>query len=190
MEQWNHLGHYALIEPLLPLLIKTSKTSESSVRIVNVASLGHKFCPVPDFSGLDGVNRPLSTTWARYGQSKLANIYYTVALQKRLDKENISCLSLHPVRPLAYREQRLTSGIGEHRHGAHSRAGRLVWLPWCTSACFPSRAEHPSQSMMKFASGYLATRPADGAKTQLYCATSPEIDSLKLRCVSHLCHPR
>jgi hypothetical protein len=38
--QWNHLGHYALIQPLLPLMIKTSEEPDSHVRIINVSSVG------------------------------------------------------------------------------------------------------------------------------------------------------
>lgn len=98
------MGHFALTKHLLPLLIKTSKLPGSSVRIVNVSSMGkggtpvssvqshnntagnppvngarepslepagHKISPKPDFSSLEAVNKPLSSTWARYGQSKL-----------------------------------------------------------------------------------------------------------------------
>lgn len=40
LAQWNHLGHFALIQPLLPLLISTSKKPDAHVRIVLVSSLG------------------------------------------------------------------------------------------------------------------------------------------------------
>ena len=39
---------------------------------------------------------------------------------------------------------------------------------------------------MQWASKYVAMTPADGAKTQLYAATSPEVDSKKLRFVLSL----
>ncbi|KWU44208.1 NAD(P)-binding protein, partial [Rhodotorula sp. JG-1b] len=92
----NHTGHFALTKHLLPLLVKTSKQPGSSVRIVNVSSMAHKFSPKPDFSSLDAVNREMRSTWERYGQSKLANILFSVALQDRLKDEKIYVNSLHP----------------------------------------------------------------------------------------------
>jgi NAD(P)-dependent dehydrogenase (short-subunit alcohol dehydrogenase family) len=46
----NHTGHFALIQPLLPLLIKTSKEPDSHVRIVNVSSLGELILSLIIFS--------------------------------------------------------------------------------------------------------------------------------------------
>lgn len=85
--------------------------------------------------------------------SKLANILYANALQKHLATENIAVLSLHP----GNIDTELTRGPIES-YGIFGKA-------------------------MRFASGYLAMSPADGAKTQLYAATSPEVDSKKLRFV-------
>lgn len=39
---WNHLGHFALVDQLLPLMKKTAREPGSRVRIVNVASLGKR----------------------------------------------------------------------------------------------------------------------------------------------------
>ncbi|GAA5937926.1 hypothetical protein JCM10213_001935 [Rhodosporidiobolus nylandii] len=93
---WNHLGHFALVHHLLPLLIQTSKLPHSSVRVVNVSSLGHALTSRPDFSSLEGVNKRMLTTWHRYGMSKLANILFTVELQERLKGENIRVNCCHP----------------------------------------------------------------------------------------------
>lgn len=90
--QWNHLGHFAFIQYLLPLLTKTARENPSpatSVRIVNLASLGHKLMNKPDFSSIDGANKDYGSTWKRYGQSKLGNILFTSELQERLKGENI-----------------------------------------------------------------------------------------------------
>ncbi|ORY88786.1 hypothetical protein BCR35DRAFT_301118 [Leucosporidium creatinivorum] len=148
---WNHLGHFALIKPLLPLLIKTSKEPNSHVRIVNVSSMGHRYTPKPDFTSLETVNAPLGSTWDRYGQSKLANVLFTAALQKQLAAENIRCLSVHP--GLVHSE--LTRGV--------IQGSRLFG------------------SLIRWGSSLLAMSTFEGAKTQLYAATSPEVDEKDLK---------
>ncbi|GAA6038880.1 hypothetical protein JCM8097_000549 [Rhodosporidiobolus ruineniae] len=86
---WNHLGHFALVQPLIPLLRETSKKPDASVRVVSIASKGHEFSPKADFSSLDAVNREMKSTWTRYGQAKLANILFAVALQERFKDDNV-----------------------------------------------------------------------------------------------------
>ncbi|GAA5892879.1 hypothetical protein JCM5296_006031 [Sporobolomyces johnsonii] len=146
---WNHLGHFALVHHLLPLLVKTSK--ESSVRIVNVSSLGHTFSPKPDFSSMDGANGEFGSTWRRYGQAKLANILFSVGLQERVKGENIRVNSCHPGNV----NTELTRGPAE----TYGVVGRL---------------------MTKLAP-YITMTPTEGAKTQLYLAASPEVDSKDYR---------
>lgn len=97
--EWNHLGHFVLVDKLLPLMKQAARehgNSSTSVRIVNVSSMGHTFSPQPAFESIDAVNRPLSSTWARYGQSKLANILFTNELKKRLEGDSIRVFSCHP----------------------------------------------------------------------------------------------
>ena len=81
--QTNHLGHFAFTIPLLPLLLKTSKEPGTSVRIVNLTSLGHNFAPSLKaglaFDTVESVNK-ITGPWQRYGQSKLANILFSKQL--------------------------------------------------------------------------------------------------------------
>lgn len=82
--QWqtNYLAHWALTEHLLPLMLQTAKTlPPGSVRIVNLTSSGHLGAPK---SGINFEDLTLKDngTWARYGQSKLANILHTKNLNK------------------------------------------------------------------------------------------------------------
>ncbi|BGP30779.1 hypothetical protein JCM10296v2_002536 [Rhodotorula toruloides] len=148
---WNHLGHFALVKPLLPLLIKTSKEPGAQVRVVSVSSMGHKFAPKPDFSSLDAVNQKFGSTWTRYGQSKLANILFATALQERLKDENIHVNSLHP--------GNIHTSLTRGPVASYGFFGKL----------------------MQSISSYAAMTPFEGAKTQLYLAASPEVSEKDYR---------
>ncbi|CAN5570400.1 SDR family NAD(P)-dependent oxidoreductase [soil metagenome] len=76
----NHLGHFALTAQLLDLLITTK-----GARIVNVSSGAHKYGNI-DFDDLNWENRSYSA-WKAYGDSKIANLYFTFELDRKL-KEN------------------------------------------------------------------------------------------------------
>lgn len=73
----NHLGHFALTAPLLPLLFAAGEGS----RIVSVSSNAHKFGTM-NFGDLMSDKR--YSPWGAYGQSKLANLLFTAELQRRL----------------------------------------------------------------------------------------------------------
>ncbi len=87
----NHLGHFALSGRLLPLL----KSTEGS-RIVNLASIAHKGGNL-DFSDLNWEKRKYRTMQA-YGDSKLANLYFTYELARKLDGDggNPLVTAAHP----------------------------------------------------------------------------------------------
>jgi NAD(P)-dependent dehydrogenase (short-subunit alcohol dehydrogenase family) len=76
----NHLGHFALTGLLMPLL----KKIEGS-RIVVLSSLGHTMGKL-DFKDLNWEARKYDTQKA-YGDSKLANLYFTYELARRLKRE-------------------------------------------------------------------------------------------------------
>ncbi|GAA5898514.1 SDR family oxidoreductase [Sporobolomyces salmoneus] len=145
---WNHLGHFALIHHLLPLLKKTAQSSgPTSVRIVNVSSLGHTFAPKnPDFSSIEGVNQEYGSTWTRYGLSKLTNVLFSVGLNERIQGDNIKVNSCHPGNVATT----LTRGPQE-TYGFLAR-----WL--------------------SVTEKYMLMTPTEGAKTQIYLAASPEVD--------------
>lgn len=91
----NHMGHALFTKLLLPTLQKTAAEPSSDVRIINVTSIGHRFAPkggfLPDKATSDMADY---STWARYGQSKLANILFTRELVKRYPE--ITSLAIHP----------------------------------------------------------------------------------------------
>ncbi|MEO6394194.1 MAG: SDR family NAD(P)-dependent oxidoreductase [Pyrinomonadaceae bacterium] len=73
----NHLGHFALTARLLPILNQTA-----GARIVNVSSGAHKQGKL-DFDDLNWEKRKYSA-WRAYGASKIANLYFTYELDRKL----------------------------------------------------------------------------------------------------------
>lgn len=89
----NHLGHFALTAELLPL-IEAGANTKGSGRIVNLSSRGHHFAPIdlddPNFSERE------YDPWISYGQSKTANILFSVGLEARLSARGIHAYAVHP----------------------------------------------------------------------------------------------
>jgi len=87
----NHLGHYALTGLLFDLLNATPNS-----RIVNVSSAAHNYGKI-DFQDMNWENRkykPMSS----YGDSKIANIYFTLELSRKLEQNgnNPTVAAAHP----------------------------------------------------------------------------------------------
>jgi NAD(P)-dependent dehydrogenase (short-subunit alcohol dehydrogenase family) len=82
----NHLGHFALVNRLAPLLNKGS-------RVVAVSSGGHRRSPIrwddPHFA--EGYDR-----WEAYGQSKTANVLFAVHLDRLAQGRGVRAFALHP----------------------------------------------------------------------------------------------
>lgn len=86
----NHLGHFALTGLLLPLLTNTPGS-----RVVTVSSRAHSRGSI-DFANLDGTKGYQAKKV--YNQSKLANLYFALELDKRLKKHDLQTISVacHP----------------------------------------------------------------------------------------------
>jgi len=86
----NHLGPFLLTN----LLLERIKSS-APARIVNVASTAHnaarKGMPFDDLQ-----SKKKYATMRVYGQSKLANILFTLELARRLEGSGVTANSLHP----------------------------------------------------------------------------------------------
>ncbi|KAF8500320.1 NAD-P-binding protein [Russula emetica] len=100
----NVLGHFYLMELLLPTLIATAEDSPPGVvRIVNVSSIAHNFGIPPEGINWDTVGpnadmakRKKVGTMNLYSQSKLGNVLITNELARRVGDKNIVAISLHP----------------------------------------------------------------------------------------------
>ncbi|KAG0152365.1 hypothetical protein CROQUDRAFT_649757 [Cronartium quercuum f. sp. fusiforme G11] len=154
LQACNGTGHFALTMALLPILKKTASLPNTHVRVVNVSSLGHNYYGTPDFTSLDGLNHKAASGWIRYGQSKLTNILFNNELQKLLQDTNIICLAVHP--GLVATE--LTRGL-EQSYPQLECLG----------------------TFLKTILQWISSTPYAGAQTQLYAATSPEVEETNLR---------
>lgn len=85
----NHLGHFLLTGLLLPAL-----AAAAPARIVNLSSGGHMISDVhwddPNFE------RHAYEKWTAYGQSKTANVLFTVELERRLGALGVHAFAVHP----------------------------------------------------------------------------------------------
>jgi NAD(P)-dependent dehydrogenase (short-subunit alcohol dehydrogenase family) len=147
----NHVGHFLFTTKLIPALLKSN-----APRIVNLSSYGHNFAP-PEGIKFDKINDPNAmSTWARYGQSKLANILFSHGLDKRFgDKFFVS--SVHPgvVRSQLTRGPKETLKINSY----------LFFL----------------QPLVSLSEWMFSISTPEGALTSLYAAASPEIEEKNIR---------
>ena len=110
----NHLGHFALTNLLL---------TQITGRVVTVSSFAHKIGRIR----LDDLNfeRGEYARWAAYGQSKLANLLFTLELQRRLD-ESGSSVTAHAAHP-GYAATNLQGHTGSGlQHRVMSLTNRLI----------------------------------------------------------------
>lgn len=85
----NHLGHFLLTCLLAPALVRGAPS-----RVVNLSSAGHRMSPVV-FDDIHFESRPYDK-WESYGQSKTANILFSVALTARLAAKGVTANAVHP----------------------------------------------------------------------------------------------
>ena len=87
----NHLGHFKLTLGLLPLLVATEGS-----RVVNVSSTAQNFGKL-NFDDLQWTERRFDRMGS-YGASKIANMLFTLELQRRLSEAGASTIvaACHP----------------------------------------------------------------------------------------------
>lgn len=85
----NHMGHFLFTCLLAPALLAAAPG-----RVVNLSSGGHKFANF-NFDDPAYFDREYDK-WQAYGESKTANILFTVALDKRLRERGVRAFAVHP----------------------------------------------------------------------------------------------
>lgn len=111
----NHVGHFLLTNLLMNKIRNSAKHSvPGTTRIINVTSQGHRLSPIRfhDYN-LEGKEVPLEEQpptglppmfsaagsyngWLAYGQSKTANILFSVYLNQYLKSAGIVSYAVHP----------------------------------------------------------------------------------------------
>ena len=85
----NHIGHFHLTAKLLPAL-----KAADGARVVNVSSTGHHWSAF-DFADPNFERRPYDPLVA-YGQSKTANVLFSVELDRRHQTDGVRAFALMP----------------------------------------------------------------------------------------------
>ncbi|KAG9256215.1 uncharacterized protein F5Z01DRAFT_734910 [Emericellopsis atlantica] len=87
----NHIGHFLLTNSIVPKLLAAKVTP----RVINVSSNGHRLSAMRwgdiNFDGGRTYDK-----WVAYGQSKTANMLFSLALAKKLGKRGLLSFSVHP----------------------------------------------------------------------------------------------
>jgi NAD(P)-dependent dehydrogenase (short-subunit alcohol dehydrogenase family) len=138
----NHLGHFLFTCTLVPSLL-----AAAPARIVNLSSGGHLISDVlwddPSFR-----RRPYDK-WVAYGQSKTANVLFTIELERRLGALGVHAFAVHP-------------GMILTDLGRHLSAEDLAALAKMAEGA-PGGALPPLKSI------------PEGAATTLWAATAPDL---------------
>jgi NAD(P)-dependent dehydrogenase (short-subunit alcohol dehydrogenase family) len=146
----NHLGHFLLTRLLLDRIL-----ASAPARIVNLSSEGYRYAaeglPWDDLQSTRDYQGSLC-----YGRSKLANLYFTRELARRLSGTGVAVHAVHP----GY----VATELGRMRpedveHARRSGPGK------------PTERSAPDLSHLP-----PPKSPEEGAKTSIFVASSPEVE--------------
>ncbi len=143
----NHLGHFQLTSRLWPALKKGS-----GARVVTLSSGAYRYAAV-DFDDPHFERREYDK-WKAYGQSKTANVLFTVSLDKRGEGDGIRSFAVHPGR-ITTELQRFISMQELQALGFRDEHGEI---PESQRGLYKTVEQ--------------------GAATTVWCATSPELDGM------------
>ena len=131
----NHLGHFALVGRLLPLLLATAAS-----RVVVVSSSMHRLARLH----VDDLNleRHRYQRWVAYANSKLANLLHVLELQRRSEAagRDLTAVAAHP----GYADTALQTtgpamqgGLRGLVSGTGSRLGNLLFAQPASQGALP-----------------------------------------------------
>lgn len=144
----NHLGHFRLAARLWPAL-----RAAQGARVVSVSSAGHHFGPV-DFDDPNFERRDYDK-WQAYGQSKTANALFALELDRRGESHGVRAFSVHP--------GAILTDLVRHLDIEDFRRFGLV-------------DEATGEVRLERRQGFKTVE--QGAATQIWCATSPQLNGL------------
>jgi NAD(P)-dependent dehydrogenase (short-subunit alcohol dehydrogenase family) len=144
----NHLGHFQLTCRLWPALRRTQ-----GARVVSLSSSAHTFRGALDLDDLHWTKRKYDP-WGAYNASKTANVLFAVELDRRGRDEGVRAFSVHP----GAIPTELGRFIGK-------RGWQLIGV-----------LDDDGEPVVDPKNGRKS--PAQGAATQVWCATSPQLDEL------------
>ncbi len=110
----NHLAHFLLTGILLPGF------NGAGGRVINVASGAHGFVRGINYDDLNAARS--YRIFKVYGQSKLANMLFTLELAHRLESKGITCNSVHP--------GAVATSLGSQNEGMVARVLPLLLKPF------------------------------------------------------------
>jgi len=148
----NHLGHFLLTGLLLPSL-----RAAAPARVVCVSSSGHRFSTV----NLDDPNyeKRAYDKWESYGQAKTANIWHALELDRREQARGVRAFAIHP--------GMIVTELGRHL----TEDDRKALLARVAAAA--AKSDGPKSAS---AGSSRWKSPAQGAATQVFAATAPELE--------------
>ncbi|MEM9748796.1 MAG: SDR family NAD(P)-dependent oxidoreductase [Actinomycetota bacterium] len=85
----NHLGHFALVNRLWPLI-----EADGGGRVVSLSSTGHKRSPIR-WDDVHFVDTDYEK-WTAYGQAKTANALFAVQLDRLGEQRGVRAFAVHP----------------------------------------------------------------------------------------------
>lgn len=145
----NHLGHFVLTNHLMPALLAGHAT-----RVVNLSSAGHGFSDIRwDDVHFDAEPYDKFTS---YGQSKTANVLFTVGLDRRRAADGLRSNAVHPGMIMTDLARHMEAGDMEEmgkRATARAAAGNGGGMPQFKTL-------------------------EQGAATSVYAAVSPDLDGV------------
>ncbi|WP_395679869.1 oxidoreductase [Inquilinus sp.] len=144
----NHLGHFRLAARLWPAL-----RAAGGARVISVSSAGHRFAPI-DFDDPNFERRDYDK-WQAYGQSKTANALFALELDRRGESAGVRAFSVHP--------GGILTDLVRHLDIEDFRRFGLV-------------DEATGEVRLERRQGFKTVE--QGAATQIWCATSPQLDGL------------
>lgn len=145
----NHFGHFQLTARLWPSLKKAN-----GARVVNLSSYAHFFSPIV-FDDIHFNHRKYEN-FQSYGQSKTANILFTILLEELGKKDNIHSFAVHP-------GGIISTNLG--RYGGEEGVLRRKAMGFIDDEGKPIINPFQQKKTVE-----------QGASTQVWCATSPLLE--------------